>query len=88
MNAITHVARGSRGRNLTIALRARFTVVALVLAVLAAMANGASYVLADTPPAANELVFACSVLHRVADIVETSEGDATAHPHLEGAQHL
>ena len=88
MNAHTHAARGLSGRNRTIALRARFAVVAIVLAVVAAMANGASYVLANTPSAANELVFACSVLHRVSDIVETPDGAIFPHSRTDNLQHL
>ena len=80
MNAYTHAARGLRGNDGTIALRTRFVVLAVGLAVVAARANGASYVLANTPPAANELVFACSVIHHVKDIVETPHDASSAHP--------
>ena len=88
MNGSTHAARGLVGRNRTMALRTRFAALTIAIAVVAAMLNGASWLLASTPPAANELVFACSVLHRVADIVETSDGPSSAPAHPDRLQHL
>ena len=66
LRASPRTVRRCRGSRRPTPLRTRVVRGAIALAGLAAMVNGASWVLADAPKAANELVIAKSVLAFVA----------------------